>query len=139
MKTHTESVKSSHKPLKILSSSRVNLQFLLFVFFFLTGWSVYGHGSENAIAAGVMAAILLFSIVITDLIIFIMFLIRRKRWQHWFIIAGGALMLIFSVYCPVEHTPGRLPDNSALLAMFLIGITQLFAASLIKTKSKNQA
>ena len=98
----------------------------------LTG-QASAQGTENAIGAAVLFGALVIGVVLAGLVITLMYLFKRRRWQRFVVLVFGASLLVVGLW--VGTQPGR-PSDMEFLQLFLssAGIVFLLLGSLLRTK-----
>ncbi len=103
----------------------------------LVALPICAQSTENAVAAAVLFGALAIGSVIAGLVITVLYLIKRRRWQRWVVLLFASLLLIISLWLGAR--PGRTKDIEFLhLLLGGTGVLFLTLGTLLRPRQAHQ-
>jgi peptidoglycan/LPS O-acetylase OafA/YrhL len=84
---------------------------------------LFAQGTENAIAAAVMFGVFVFAFVLSGLVITLLYVFKRRRWQRIVVLVFGAALLVTGLWLGAQS--GR-PTDMEFLRLLVSGAGVLF-------------
>jgi len=113
------------------SAIRISLTF----FWLLAAWPLFAQGTENAIEAAVLFGAVVLATLFSGLVISVLYLFQRRRWQRVVVVLFGITLLCVSLWIGMqEGSSGDMDFLKHLLGAG--GIFFLVVATFLKTQEK---